>query len=83
MKHIFHNIYSPYSGTIEKILTKQTNHVYEWEKLFVINTMEGKKEISVGISGHIISLEVQEGETITPTTMLGRIKDDLLITGSD
>ena len=77
-------IYSPCSGTVEKVLTESNDHVYEWEKLFLIKASNGKIiEISVGISGHITSLKVQKGQKITVETPLAVIKDDLLITGSD
>lgn len=77
-------IYSPCSGMVEKVLTGESDHVYEWEKLFLIKMNNGKtQEISVGISGHITSLHVKEGEAVNPLTVLATIKDDLIITGSD
>lgn len=81
---VHESIYSPCSGTIEKVLTGESNHVYEWEKLFVIKTNTGStEEISVGISGHILSLHVKEGEFVQPSTKLVTIQDDLIITGCD
>jgi hypothetical protein len=81
---VYECIYSTCSGTIEKVLTGERNHVYEWEKLFVIKTTQGSfEEISVGISGHIIFLHVKEGEFVRPLTKLATIQDDLEITGCD
>ncbi|PLS07298.1 biotin/lipoyl-containing protein [Neobacillus cucumis] len=77
-------IYCPCSGTVEKVLTEKNNHVYEWEKLFLIKASNGNMvEISVGISGHITSLKVKDGQKVDVETALAVIKDDLLITGSD
>lgn len=77
-------IYSPCSGTVERVLTKKSNHVYEWEKLFVIKTNNGRiEEISIGISGYITSLSVKTGQKVNVQTVLATIQDDLLITGSD
>ncbi|MGG1674400.1 hypothetical protein ACIFOT_01495 [Neobacillus sp. NRS-1170] len=84
MQKVKETIYSPCSGTVEKVLTKENNHVYEWEKLFQIKTHNGKiEEISIGISGHITSLHVKKGQRVTKETSLAIIQDDLLITGSD
>lgn len=81
---VYELVYSPCSGTIEKVLTGESNHVYEWEKLFVIKKNNGsKEEICIGISGHITSLYVKEGEVVNPLTVLATIQDDLIITGSD
>ncbi|MCM2533174.1 hypothetical protein NDK43_13170 [Neobacillus pocheonensis] len=77
-------IYSPWSGTVEVVLTRKNNHVYEWEKLFLIKTNSGRmEEISIGISGYITSLRVGSGQKINSDTILATIQDDLLITGSD
>ncbi|MCM3600846.1 hypothetical protein M3175_08895 [Robertmurraya korlensis] len=81
---VYEFIYSPCSGTIERVLTGESNHVYEWEKLFVIKKNNGStEEICIGISGHITSLYVKEGEVVNPLTVLATIQDDLIITGSD
>ncbi|MFZ7944118.1 biotin/lipoyl-binding protein [Neobacillus sp. 19] len=78
------DIYSPYSGTVEQVFTKESNHVYEWEKLFLIKTHNGRiEEISIGVSGYITSLKVKEGQKVHTKTVLATIQDDLLITGSD
>ncbi|MDQ0199761.1 biotin/lipoyl attachment domain-containing protein [Neobacillus ginsengisoli] len=77
-------IYSPWSGTVEVVLTRENNHVYEWEKLFLIKTNSGRiEEISIGISGYIRSLRVETGQKVNSETILATIQDDLLITGSD
>lgn len=84
MKVIEETIYSPCSGTVENVLTKEQNHVYEWEKLFLIKTNKGViEEISIGISGYITSLRVKQGQKVSSETVLATIQDDLLITGSD
>jgi acetyl/propionyl-CoA carboxylase alpha subunit len=77
-------IFSPCSGSLESVLTEQNNHVYEWEKLFLIKTENGKiEEITVGISGYITSLPIKKGQEVTAQTLLATIQDDMLITGSD
>jgi biotin carboxyl carrier protein len=77
-------VFSPYSGTVETVLTEESNHVYEWERLFLIKTKSGKiEEISIGISGYITSLPVKKGQVVNTHTVLATIQDDMLITGSD
>jgi acetyl/propionyl-CoA carboxylase alpha subunit len=77
-------IYSPCPGTVERIFTEESNHVYEWEKLFLIKTNSGAlEEISIGISGFITSLNVKEGHEVDLQTVLAILQDDLLPTGSD
>jgi biotin carboxyl carrier protein len=77
-------IFSPCSGTVETVLTRENNHVYEWERLFLIKTKNGKiEEISIGVSGYITSLPVKKGQEVNSQTVLATIQDDLLITGSD
>ncbi|MFL6560045.1 MAG: hypothetical protein ACJ8MO_28525 [Bacillus sp. (in: firmicutes)] len=77
-------IFSPCSGTVETVLTRENNHVYEWERLFLIKTKNGKiEEISIGVSGYITSLPVKTGQEVNSQTVLATIQDDLLITGSD
>lgn len=77
-------VFSPCSGTVETVLTKENNHVYEWEKLLLIKTENGKiEEISIGISGYITSLPVKKGQEVNSQTVLATIQDDLIITGSD
>nr|WP_263326587.1 biotin/lipoyl-binding protein [Neobacillus sp. Marseille-Q6967] len=84
MQAIEEAIYSPCAGTVEQVLTKENNHVYEWEKLFLIRTSNGRiEEISIGISGYIKSLSVKKGQMVNANTLLATIEDDLIITGSD
>ncbi|MFC3885752.1 hypothetical protein ACFOU2_20655 [Bacillus songklensis] len=84
MKSVIETIYSPCSGTVEKVLTKESSHVYEWERLFLIKTNDGKlEEVKVGISGYITSLQVQPGEKVNEYEELAKIKDDFIITGCD
>ncbi|WP_256237523.1 hypothetical protein [Bacillus sp. EB600] len=64
--------------------SKKNNHVYEWEKLFLITTANGMvEEISIGISGLITSLHVKKGQKVEVSSVLATIQDDLLITGSE
>lgn len=84
MQAIEETIYSPCAGTVEQVLTTENNHVYEWEKLFLIRKNNGRiEEISIGISGYITSLNIEKGQKVTTNTVLATIQDDLLITGSD
>ncbi|WP_221565833.1 hypothetical protein [Alkalihalobacillus sp. TS-13] len=77
-------IYSPCDGKVENILVYESSHIYEWEKLFLIREENGSvKEVTIGLSGLITSLEVKENQNVTPNTVLAKIKEDLLITGSD
>lgn len=77
-------IYSPCSGTVEKVLANENDYVYEWEKLFLIKAANGRfEEVSIGISGYITSLRVKKGQPIALNTELATIKDDFNITGSD
>ncbi|MGF6949508.1 multidrug resistance efflux pump [Neobacillus sp. B4I6] len=77
-------IFSPCSGIVETVFTEENDHVYEWEKLFLIKTQNGRiEEISIGISGYITSLPIKKGQEVTTQTVLATIQDDLLITGSD
>ncbi|WP_408010335.1 hypothetical protein ACJROX_08590 [Pseudalkalibacillus sp. A8] len=84
MQALIQPIYSPCDGKVENILVNESSHIYEWEKLFLIREKNGSiKEVTVGLSGLITSLEVKENQNVTPNTVLATIKDDLLITGSD
>ena len=38
MNEIVHTINSPYSGTIEQVVTQPLDYVYEWETLFLVKT---------------------------------------------
>ncbi|MDN4075038.1 MULTISPECIES: hypothetical protein [Fictibacillus] len=84
MVEVIEQVYSPFFGKIEKILIKPEQLVYEWEKLFIIQTTDGTiEEVSVGISGYVTSLDAKPGQTVTPQTILAEIEDDFLITGCD
>ncbi|WP_408009977.1 biotin/lipoyl-binding protein [Pseudalkalibacillus sp. A8] len=84
MKEIYQTVYSPYYGSVEKVLVNQSSHVYEWETLFLIKTKEQTEvEVSIGVSGYITSVKVAQGQEVTPDTVLSTLRDDLKITGSD
>ncbi|MDN3017205.1 hypothetical protein PH210_13485 [Paenibacillus sp. BSR1-1] len=84
MKEVIEAIYSPCCGKIETLFVDQDSYVYEWEKLILIHTEDHKKvEVRAGVSGHIVSLEVTEKQNVTHETLLIKVKDDLLITGSE
>ncbi|MEI4622612.1 hypothetical protein KFD70_21055 [Bacillus pfraonensis] len=84
MKAVIENVYSPCYGKVEKLFVKENSYVYEWEKLALIETIDKEKvEVKVGISGDIVLLEVEEGQSITNKTRLIAVRDDMLITGSD
>ncbi|HEK9102962.1 TPA: hypothetical protein SUB30_004425 [Bacillus pseudomycoides] len=84
MKAVIENVYSPCYGKVEKLFVKGNSYVYEWEKLALIETIDKEKvEVKVGISGDIVLLEVEEGQSITNKTRLIAVRDDMLITGSD
>ncbi len=84
MKECIEAVYSPCSGRIEKVLIQKNSYVYEWEKLFVIRKNDGfLMEVKIGTSGKIVSLEVLENQQVNGNTILARVEDDLLITGSD
>ncbi|TCP30639.1 hypothetical protein EV207_105168 [Scopulibacillus darangshiensis] len=77
-------VYSPFHGRVEDIFISDAALVYEWERLFSIRTNEGVvKEVSIGISGTVVSVEIKPGQEVTMDTALAIIKDDMLITGSD
>ncbi|GAB3059397.1 hypothetical protein [Virgibacillus ainsalahensis] len=72
------------SGTVEEILVKEGSYVYEWEKLLSVKHEDRTiTKLSVGISGTVIKVNVDEGLCIEPDTQLLEIEDDFLITGSD
>lgn len=84
MKEVIEAVYSPCCGKIENLFVSQDSYVYEWEKLMLIHTTDNKKiEVRCGVSGYILSLEVIEKQSITTETLLIKVKDDLLITGSE
>jgi biotin carboxyl carrier protein len=84
MLDLIQPIYSPCYGKVENILVNESSHIYEWEKLFLIREKNGSiKEIRVGVSGLVTTLNVKENQNVTPNTVLAKIKEDLFITGSD
>ncbi|WP_257346796.1 hypothetical protein [Pseudalkalibacillus decolorationis] len=83
MKEIFQTVFSPCNGIVEKVFVNESSYVYEWETLFLIRTSEETEEISIGVSGSIISVEIAEGQEVYPETVLLTVRDDLRITGSD
>ncbi|MGC4379194.1 hypothetical protein WD019_20080 [Fictibacillus sp. Mic-4] len=77
-------ITSPYYGVIEEVIVKKNTRIYEWEPLFEIKTENGTiKSVTVGVSGEVESLEVQEGDKVIPGMVLAYVKEDLLASGSD
>ncbi|MDP4103780.1 MAG: hypothetical protein Q8935_02410 [Bacillota bacterium] len=81
---ILEPILSLCAGTVERIITKEDSHVNEWEKLFLIKDSKGEiKEVSIGISGVITSLNVSEGQEVSPQTVLAVLQADLYGFGSD
>ncbi|RBW67428.1 hypothetical protein [Bacillus taeanensis] len=84
MKDVIEAVYSPCYGKVEKIFVNKDSYVYEWEKLMLIHTLDNHKvEIKAGVSGHVVSLEVMENQNVLNETVLIKLKDDLLITGSE
>jgi acetyl/propionyl-CoA carboxylase alpha subunit len=84
LKEVIEAIYSPCCGKIETLFVNRDSYVYEWEKLMLIHTTDNDLvEVRAGVSGHVVSLEVIEKQSITNETLLIKVKDDLLITGSE
>ncbi|WP_141430838.1 biotin/lipoyl-containing protein [Bacillus sp. 03113] len=84
MKEIIETVISPCCGKVEKIYISENSYVYEWEKLMLIQTEDNQMvEIQTGVSGHILSLNVNENTTIDSGTELLKLKDDLYMTGTD
>ncbi|MGI8387155.1 hypothetical protein [Robertmurraya sp. P23] len=82
MNHEF--VVSTVSGKVEEVAIEVHSRIYEWEKLFTIRTENGHLEtVSVGLSGEVISIEVNTGDCIIPGMVLAFIKDDLIPTGCD
>lgn len=78
-----HQIISPCNGVIRQVFVAEGAYVYEWEKLLVIDSEEGKQySLTVGASG-IVKLDVPVGSKIQQNSVLGYIRDDLVISGSD
>ncbi|QHE50910.1 biotin/lipoyl-containing protein [Pontibacillus sp. HMF3514] len=84
MKEVFQHVYSPCDGFVKKVFVTPSSYVYEWEKLFVIETNENKEvEVSIGVSGNITSVEISQGQNVEQNTILTTLRDDFVITGSD
>ncbi|MCO0600499.1 hypothetical protein CN689_24245 [Peribacillus butanolivorans] len=84
MKEFTEYIYSPCIGNVEKIFVDQNSYVYEWEKLMLIRTSDDETlEIKTGVSGRIVSVEVTENQLVTSDTILMKLKDHFLFTGSE
>jgi multidrug resistance efflux pump len=84
LKEVIETVYSPCSGKVENLFVSQGSYVYEWEKLMVVHTTDNKKvEIQTGVSGHVVSIEVTKNQNVSNKTVLIKLKDDLLITGSE
>ncbi|KKI89812.1 hypothetical protein WQ54_24100 [Bacillus sp. SA1-12] len=71
-------------GIVEEVSIDDDSRIYEWENLFTIKTGDGKLEtIRVGLSGKVLSLEVQKGDRVIPGMVLAYIQEDLIGSGSD
>jgi hypothetical protein len=71
-------------GTVEHVYIEKDSYVYEWEKLFLIKTDDGRLiNISIGTSGYITELNVTVGDQVTGNTPLALLQDDFVISGSD
>jgi hypothetical protein len=79
-----YTIESPFEGTIEKIYIKEQAYTYEWEKLFLLKTVDGKTvDIMIGASGTIKSVQVRVGECVKCKPLLASLQDDNVISGCD
>jgi acetyl/propionyl-CoA carboxylase alpha subunit len=79
-----YTIESPFEGTIEKIYIKEQAYTYEWEKLFLLKTVDGKTvDIMIGASGTIKSVQVRVGERVKCKSLLASLQDDNVISGCD
>lgn len=77
-------ICSPCHGKIESVLINESTYIYPWEKLFLIRDEKGSvREVRVATNGLIQSLEVKENQKVTPGTVLVKVQEDLIATGSD
>ncbi|NHM33554.1 biotin/lipoyl-binding protein [Neobacillus terrae] len=77
-------ITSPCYGKVDEVSIKNSERIYEWERLFIIKTDSGTIEmIQTSLSGVVESIEVQEGDHVIPGMVLAYIKEDLVVTGSD
>lgn len=77
-------IISPYHGAIKKVSVKEKSFVHEWESLMTIKTIEDvTREIRVGLSGIVHSLEVTVGDEVIPGMVLAYIYEDLAVQEDD
>lgn len=77
-------VYSPCCGKIQTLYVSKDSYVYEWEKLIVIDTPDNNKvEVRVGVSGHVVSMEVTKEQNVTEETLLIKVRDDMIITGCE
>ncbi|RBW67274.1 biotin/lipoyl-containing protein [Bacillus taeanensis] len=83
MKQVIEAVYSPCHGEVEEVYVKLGAHVYEWETLFAIKTVEQIEEVSIGVSGKILKLTIQKGDIVKPDMILAELEDDFVISGSD
>jgi biotin carboxyl carrier protein len=72
------------NGTIEQVYIQENSYVYEWEKLFLLKTLDGKLiDISIGASGYISEVHVTVRDHVTKNSILAVLQDDFIISGSD
>lgn len=77
-------ILSPCFGLVETVDVIHDAYVYEWETTFTIKKQEGSIEhVTLGISGKVVSIEVEQGDEVIPGMVLAYLEEDLAITGSD
>ena len=79
-----HTIECAQDGTVEQVYVQKNSYVYEWERLFLVKTEDGKLiDVSIGASGHITEINVTAGDPINRKLPLALLQDDFVITGSD
>lgn len=77
-------IISPYHGVVRRIYIRENVKVDQWEPLFAIETTGGNfRQIRVGLSGMIDSLEVETGDKVVPGMVLAYLSEDLAALGGD
>ena len=70
-------------GIIEQIYIQEDSYVYEWEKLFLLKTLDGKRmDVSINASGYITKVHVNEGDRVTKNTTLAVLQEDFIISGA-
>ncbi|RBW68620.1 biotin/lipoyl-binding protein [Bacillus taeanensis] len=80
---VIEKVLCPCYGKVEEVYVKTDAYVYEWEKLFIIRTAEQIEEVSIGVSGKVLRLNIQEGDVVKPDMTLAELEDDFVISGSD